>query len=312
MAEEHADELMVAHMDGRMRAAQPAVAQQPGAVYAAPEVLDAINWVDDFIARCNGDDRGACESVTVLRRAFAAHGQAPAGLAVPSMSADEVNALPTAAREYIHQLATNTDPAGMVRENMQLRDTNTGLQSMYRKVADAAQEVVGCFHAAECEGLQAALAGTTVEHLKDLVERRLMHALYAAQEVAGQAPAQAAPAAVDHDEALLEKLYWEFDSQRKKTGEERLAFKVKMRFYASAFLRRSDGKMNFAQSVSDDMMNLADRLGSEFDDVDPRAWKHLLVYAPKAAPATVAIPTFEDFCKRHGLDPEKMNAHGGM
>ena len=34
MAEEHADELMVAHMDGRMRAAQPAGAQQPGAVYA--------------------------------------------------------------------------------------------------------------------------------------------------------------------------------------------------------------------------------------------------------------------------------------
>lgn len=107
----------------------------------------------------------------------------------------------------------------------------------------------------------------------------------------GQAPAQAADAAVGHDEDLLEKLYWEFDSQRKKTGEERLAFKVKMRFYASEFLRRSDGKMTFAQSVSDDMMDLADRLGSEFDDVDPRAWKHLLVYAPKAAPADVAPPS---------------------
>ena len=143
-----------------LRAAQPAGAQQPG------------------------DER-------------ASHGQAPAGLAVPSMSADEVNALPAAARAYIHQLATNTDPAGMVRENMQLRDTNAGLQSMYRKAADAAQEVIGCFHAAECEGLQAALAGTADEHLKDLVERRLMHALYAAQEVAGQAPAQAAPAYKD-------------------------------------------------------------------------------------------------------------------
>ena len=31
MAEEHADELMVAHLDGRMRAAQPAGVQQPGA-----------------------------------------------------------------------------------------------------------------------------------------------------------------------------------------------------------------------------------------------------------------------------------------
>ena len=45
-----------------------------------------------------------------------------------------------------------------------------------------AQEVIGCFHAAEVEGLTAALANTTDEHLKDLVERRLMHALYAAQE----------------------------------------------------------------------------------------------------------------------------------
>ena len=45
-----------------------------------------------------------------------------------------------------------------------------------------AQEVIGCFHAAEIEGLTAALANTTDEHLKDLVERRLMHALYAAQE----------------------------------------------------------------------------------------------------------------------------------
>ena len=111
------------------------------------------------------------------------------------------------------------------------------------------------------------------------------------------------PAAVDHDEALLEKLYWEFDSQRKKTGEERLAFKVKMRFYASEFLRRTDGKMTFAQSVSDDMMNLADRLGSEFDDVDPRAWKHLLVYAPKAAPMPDWLPFSKrmQIADRHGV-----------
>ena len=35
VAEEHADELMVAHLDGRMRAAQPAGAQQPATAYAA-------------------------------------------------------------------------------------------------------------------------------------------------------------------------------------------------------------------------------------------------------------------------------------
>jgi len=45
-----------------------------------------------------------------------------------------------------------------------------------------AQEVIGCFHAAELEGLTAALANTSDLHLKDLVERRLMYALYAAQE----------------------------------------------------------------------------------------------------------------------------------
>ena len=38
---------------------------------ASAEVMDALNWVDDFIARCNGDDVGACESVNVLRRALA-------------------------------------------------------------------------------------------------------------------------------------------------------------------------------------------------------------------------------------------------
>ena len=43
---------------------------------------------------------------------------------------------------------------------------------------------------------------------------------------------------VTHDEDLLEQLYWDFDSQRKKTGEERLAFKGKMRSYASAVLAR--------------------------------------------------------------------------
>lgn len=121
----------------------------------------------------------------------------------------------------------------------------------------------------------------------------------------GQAPAQAAPAAVAeqgpvvHDEELLEQMYWEFDGQRRRTGEERLAFKVKMRFYASEFRRRSDGKMTFAQSVSDDMMNLADRLGSEYDDVDPRAWKHLLVYAPKADSVLEDVARLE-FEMQHG------------
>ena len=35
------------------------------------------------------------------------------------------------------------------------------------------------------------------------------------------------------------------------------------------------------ESTADMMMELADRLGELPDDVDPRAWEHLLVYAPK-------------------------------
>jgi hypothetical protein len=40
-----------------------------------------------------------------------------------------------------------------------------------------------------------------------------------------------------------------------------------------------------AQTISDAMMDLVDRLGSEASEVDPRAWKHLLVYAPERADA---------------------------
>jgi DnaJ-class molecular chaperone len=47
---------------------------------------------------------------------------------------------------------------------------------------EASQEAIGCFHAAEAEGLSQALQETTDERLKDLVERRLMYALHAAQE----------------------------------------------------------------------------------------------------------------------------------
>jgi hypothetical protein len=40
-----------------------------------------------------------------------------------------------------------------------------------------------------------------------------------------------------------------------------------------------------AQPISDAMMDLVDRLGSEASEVEPRAWKHLLVYAPERADA---------------------------
>jgi hypothetical protein len=40
--------------------------------------------------------------------------------------------------------------------------------------------------------------------------------------------------------------------------------------------------------ISDAMMDLVDRLGSEASEVDPRAWKHLLVYSPERADADTA------------------------
>jgi hypothetical protein len=39
-----------------------------------------------------------------------------------------------------------------------------------------------------------------------------------------------------------------------------------------------------AGSITDCIMNLVDRLGHEAGTVDPRAWQHLLVYAPKLTP----------------------------
>lgn len=49
---------------------------------------------------------------------------------------ENINALPASVRDYIHGLEANADPAGMVRENVQLRDANRGLQKMYRSIAD--------------------------------------------------------------------------------------------------------------------------------------------------------------------------------
>jgi len=40
---------------------------------------------------------------------------------------ENINALPEYLRDYIHQLEATCDPAGLVRENMQLKDTNDGL-----------------------------------------------------------------------------------------------------------------------------------------------------------------------------------------
>lgn len=64
-------EALIASVIVAGRAIEQAVLSKLRAPVASAEVMDALNWVDDFIARCNRDDRGSCESVNVLRRALA-------------------------------------------------------------------------------------------------------------------------------------------------------------------------------------------------------------------------------------------------
>ena len=63
------------------------------------------------------------------------------------------------------------------------QEARADLEAENKRLREALSEVVGCFEAAESEGLQAALENTAETHLKDLLERRLMHALYAAHAV---------------------------------------------------------------------------------------------------------------------------------
>lgn len=43
---------------------------------SAGEVEESLLWLDDFVARCNGDDRGSCAAVETLRAALSAKAQA--------------------------------------------------------------------------------------------------------------------------------------------------------------------------------------------------------------------------------------------
>jgi hypothetical protein len=65
------------------------------------------------------------------------------------------------------------------------------IASRQESVSETIKTVIGCFEAAYSEGLSEALAETKDERLKDLFERRIVHALYAAQAqpiASGQEP----------------------------------------------------------------------------------------------------------------------------
>ena len=50
---------------------------------------------------------------------------------------------------------------------------------------------------------------------------------------------------------------------------------------AKALRQALKTKYEQARSLTDELMDCVDRLGSEADTVDPRVWQHLLVYAPQ-------------------------------
>jgi hypothetical protein len=188
--------------------------------------------------------------------AIATKGKADHPLQVSGATSDEqqvwlptaknVNALPEGVRSYVHQLAARCDPAGDVAQNVFLRDQCDGLQIMYRKAADALTDVRGCFEAAQVEGLAEALAETTDERLKDLVQRRLN---YAYEYACGflSAPAGAVVARtdlIDQYENMRRSLIVQIDelidiaerhSWRKDDDEE---------------LKRTEGAIDYARRVA--------------------------------------------------------------
>lgn len=108
---------------------------------ASAEVMDALNWVDDFIARCNRDDRGSCESVNVLRRALAS---APvADERQPSGNAGE---LPDAVRVPLDSL--HADAGYLVGRALDHSLSRAEVVSVIRSRIDAARAAIAALASA--------------------------------------------------------------------------------------------------------------------------------------------------------------------
>ncbi|OAS07627.1 hypothetical protein AYO08_09800 [Pseudomonas putida] len=61
---------------GLKQSAQHVDGEVPPSAASASEVEESLLWLDDFVARCNGDDRGSCAAVETLRSALSAKVQA--------------------------------------------------------------------------------------------------------------------------------------------------------------------------------------------------------------------------------------------
>lgn len=49
------------------------------------------------------------------------------------MTAEEINNLKPRVRDYIHELETNCDPSGLIRENIALKENVVALESELKK-----------------------------------------------------------------------------------------------------------------------------------------------------------------------------------
>jgi len=119
MAEEHADELMVAHMDGRMRVAQPAGAQQP-TTQPAPqqEAQEPVAWYVTGGSRLLDEDEakaevrrigGTARAMPLYTTPQPTHAQAGA---VP-LSAGQYNILVEDLSEWSRHVEVDTAPRSL-------------------------------------------------------------------------------------------------------------------------------------------------------------------------------------------------------
>ena len=124
MAEEHADELMVAHLDGRARAAQPAGAQHPGTAYA-DLMQEASDWICEHVDNGTpGAMMWAIRLQSAAQKLRASHVQAPAQPApvcgspaglppLPDPDLRDVGTTPGGIKEFLRGYATEYAKAAL-------------------------------------------------------------------------------------------------------------------------------------------------------------------------------------------------------
>lgn len=232
MAEEHADELMVAHLDGRMRAAQPAGAQQPGAAYAALPYKQALGSKNCM--QC-------CVSYML-------------GLPL----------------ESVPDFAT---------------DGGWELFSEFVESKGYAAVMLPGNREFEADYLASGTTERGTSHMVVMNDGKLVHDPH---------PSNAGLVEVQCVWLLAKRA-----TPRAVHADEQAAFEAVAKADTSnvSFIRDDTGYVDMTAALLWHGWKLRASHGQ----------------APaQAAPAAVAVPTFEDFCKRHGLDPKKMDGHGGM